>query len=348
MRKPAGKRRVMADCSNDFKRFLYANYPDDYRRATAENAPDDVVTTILSRHENHYKIWRDIPEWIKSRYRDIIPTEVLNGNENVRGFVEEEEQKLNQEEKETRELMDYTVTLLALGYAAETAAIMAANREQRMLLLKEAGGRPLNAEQAAKWRELRESDRKAIEADWKNSQTEKYILHLAKCIDRERRRMLRSGTETEEAAAGMKLSGMENELRRMTAKLADKNVQKRMADYLRQQPQQAALRHLSPETMKQFGELLKKQGINISPVQEKKFETVDIRQENVGRDSLAQSLKNHFEQCRKTERILCEKYQHQNQTFSRASAKETAAFHSDDDLVRLIALRRAERESQRS
>ena len=155
----------MADCSNDFKRFLYANYPDDYRRATAENAPDDVVTTILSRHENHYKIWRDIPEWIKSRYRDIIPTEVLNGNENVRGFVEEEEQKLNQEEKETRELMDYTVTLLALGYAAETAAIMAANREQRMLLLKEAGGRPLNAEQAAKWRELRESDRKAIEAE---------------------------------------------------------------------------------------------------------------------------------------------------------------------------------------
>ena len=123
MRKPAGKRRVMADCSNDFKRFLYANYPDDYRRATAENAPDDVVTTILSRHENHYKIWRDIPDWIKSRYRDIIPTEVLNGNENVRGFVEEEEQKLNQEEKETRELMDYTVTLLALGYAAETAAI---------------------------------------------------------------------------------------------------------------------------------------------------------------------------------------------------------------------------------
>ena len=54
MRKPAGKRRVMADCSNDFKRFLYANYPDDYRRATAENAPDDVVTTILSRHENHF------------------------------------------------------------------------------------------------------------------------------------------------------------------------------------------------------------------------------------------------------------------------------------------------------
>ena len=247
--------------------------------------------------------------------------------------MEEEEQKLNQEEKETRELMDYTVTLLALGYAAETAAIMAANREQRMLLLKEAGGRPLNAEQAAKWRELRESDRKAIEADWKNSQTEKYILHLAKCIDRERRRMLRSGTETEKAAAGMKLSGMENELRRMTAKLADKNVQKRMADYLRQQPQQAALRHLSPETMKQFGELLKKQGINISPVQEKKFETVDIRQENVGRDSLAQSLKNHFEQCRKTERILCEKYQHQNQTFSRASAKETAAFHSDLQII---------------
>lgn len=160
--------------------------------------------------------------------------------------------------------------------------------------------------------------------------------------------MLRSGTETEKAAAGMKLSGMENELRRMTAKLADKNVQKRMANYLRQQPQQAALRHLSPETMKQFGELLKKQGINISPVQEKKFETVDIRQENVGRDSLAQSLKNHFEQCRKTERILCEKYQHQNQMFSRTSAKEAAAFHSDDDLVRLIALRRAERESQRS
>ena len=80
----------------------------------------------------------------------------------------------------------------------------------------------------------------------------------------------------------MKLSGMENELRRMTAKLADKNVQKRMADYLRQQPQQAALRHLSPETMKQFGELLKNRELTLSPVQEKKFETVDIRQETSG------------------------------------------------------------------
>lgn len=81
--------------------------------------------------------------------------------------------------------------------------------------------------------------------------------------------MLRSGTETEKAAAGMKLSGMENELRRMTAKLADKNVQKRMADYLSQQPQQAALRHLSPETMKQFGELLKNRELTFPPCRRK-------------------------------------------------------------------------------
>ena len=336
----------MADCSNDFKRFLFANYPDDYRRLTAENVPDDVVNSILSRHENHYKIWRNIPEWIKSRYRDIIPTEVLNGNENVRGFVEKEEQNQKQEEQETRELINYTVTLLAMGYATETVAVMAANREQRIRLYKEAGGKPLDDEQLARWRKLRESDRDAIEAEWKNSLKERYILHLAKRIDRERRKMQRrANTEAEKAAAGMKISGLENEMRAAAAKLADKNMKKRMVDYLRQRSQQAALGKMSSETVDLLGELLKKQGIGISPVQKKMAAPVDVMQESFESDSLAQSLKKHYEQCRETERILCGRYKQKELPFSRVSASE-AAFCNESDLVRLMSLRRLEKEKQ--
>ena len=76
--------------SSDFERFLYANYPDDYRRATASNVPEDVLTAIVSRHSAHYDIWRRIPEWVKNRYQDRLPRELLNGNEQVKEFIKRE------------------------------------------------------------------------------------------------------------------------------------------------------------------------------------------------------------------------------------------------------------------
>ena len=316
---------------SDFERFLYANYPDDYRRATADDVPDDVINAILSKHEKHYQIWRRIPEWIKDEYRDIIPTEVLNGNETVRDFVEEEHQKLANEEKETQQLLNYSVSLLALGYAAETVAVMVENRRQREALLAAAHGGPLSDEQMKLWLQTRESDQKAIRKDWQENHTEKFIVHLFKEIDREKRRMARNG---ESVDATLKISRMENEAAQLLAQFSDMDKKKAMVEYLRGQPQQVALKRMNPEVRQRFVDMLRKNGI---AVEDKNFAQVN-------RENLAQSLKRNFDDCRKRENILCTKYQYQNKTFDKVSARQVLEQAQNLNVSALVAARRAGRQ----
>lgn len=321
----------MANSMSDFERFLYANYPDDYRRATADDVPDDVINAILSKHEKHYQIWRRIPEWIKDEYRDIIPTEVLNGNETVRDFVEEEHQKLANEEKETQQLLNYSVSLLALGYAAETVAVMVENRRQREALLAAAHGGPLSDEQMKLWLQTRESDQKAIRKDWQENHTEKFIVHLFKEIDREKRRMARNG---ESVDATLKISRMENEAAQLLAQFSDMDKKKAMVEYLRGQPQQVALKRMNSEVRQRFVDMLRKNGI---AVEDKNFAQVN-------RENLAQSLKRNFDDCRKRENILCTKYQYQNKTFDKVSARQVLEQAQNLNVSALVAARRAGRQ----
>lgn len=321
----------MANSMSDFERFLYANYPDDYRRATADDVPDDVINAILSKHEKHYQIWRRIPEWIKDEYRDIIPTEVLNGNETVRDFVEEEHQKLANEEKETQQLLNYSVSLLALGYAAETVAVMVENRRQREALLAAAHGGPLSDEQMKLWLQTRESDQKAIRKDWQENHTEKFIVHLFKEIDREKRRMARNG---ESVDATLKISRMENEAAQLLAQFSDMDKKKAMVEYLRGQPQQVAIKRMNPEVRQRFVDMLRKNGI---AVEDKNFAQVN-------RENLAQSLKRNFDDCRKRENILCTKYQYQNKTFDKVSARQVLERAQNLNVSALVAARRAGRQ----
>lgn len=324
----------MANSMSDFERFLYANYPDDYRWATVDDVPDDVINAILSKHERHYQIWRRIPEWVKNEYRDVIPPEVLNGNESVRDFVADEQQKMAEDEKETKQLLNYSVSLLALGYAAETVAVMVENRRQRQELLAAAHGGPLSEEQMKLWQKTRESDDKAIQKDWKENHTEKFIVHLFKEIDREKRRMARNGESTDSI---LKINRMESDAAQLLAGFSDVNKKKAMVDYLREQPQQAALKRMNPDVRQRFADLLRKNGI---AVEDKNFAQVN-------RENLAQSLKQNFEDCRKREHILCSKYQYQNQTFDRVSARQVLEQAQNINIASLLAARRAgQRESE--
>ncbi len=322
----------MANSMGDFERFLYANYPDDYRRATADDVPDDVINAILSKHEKHYQIWRNIPEWIKNEYRDVLPPDVLNGNETVRDFVEEEQKKLANEEKETQQLLNYSVSLLALGYAAETVAVMVENRRQREALLAAAHGGALTDEQMKLWLQTRESDKQAIQKDWKENHVEKFIVHLFKEIDRERRRADKNGQTSQ---SFMKISQMENEAAQLLGGLSDVEQKKAMVEYLREQPQQAALKRMSPEVRQRFVDMLHKSGIAVE----------DKNVAQVNRENLAQSLKKNFEDCRKRENILCGKYQYQNKSFDRASAKQVLEQAKTLDINALVAARRAGRQN---
>lgn len=328
----------MGKSSSDFERFLYANYPDDYRRATVEDVPDDVLTAILSRHARHYQIWNEIPEWIKNIYHDKLPAEVLNGNETVQSFVQKEQTNKKEEEDETRRLIDYGVGLLALGYASETVAVLMENRQAREQLLKQAGGKPLTGELFEKWIQTRESDKQAIEKDWQENSPEKYIFHLVKEVNRREKKLGKSGVD--EATLLAEKGALEQKLQDFMGQLTDKKSKQKMIDYLRQAPQQAALKHLQPEAMSLFTGLLEEQGLKLKPVAQKgKGQTIEVK-----REGMVDVLKGHYERFQKMKGVLANKYRCQNQAMEGIGARSVAEDKADEDLDRMITLRRNARQ----
>lgn len=294
----------MAVNTSDFERFLYANYPDDYRRATATNVPEDVLTAIVSRHSSHYDVWKNIPEWVKNRYHDVLPREVLNGNIQVKEFVLEEEKTVKKEEKETTELLDFSVTLLALGYSLESIRSFSENKMLREQLLKASKDGKLNPQQMEQWLASRMSDRDTIMRDWQTNQPEKYLFHLIKDMNRRSRRGEKVNSQTEQ------------ELENILPLFADKENRNKLVDYLRQKPQQAALGRMSPEVLSKFSGVLKDCGINIAPAKGKS-EVMEIN-----RDSLAASLKKHFQWRLKMEEMLKKQYAERNIAFSKVSVRD--------------------------
>jgi len=312
----------MADCSTDFERFLYANYPDDYRRATAKDVPDDVIEAILSKHARHYEIWRHIPEWIKDRYRDRLPRELLNGNETVKAFVEEEKHAKQQEEKETADLIGFGTALLAAGFAAETVTVLVQNREEREKLAASARGGALSGELLARWLETRESDRLAIENDYKENQPEKYIFHLIKELSRVNKRGQRLQNNEEKNGLNVKSAELQQKLEEAFEGLGGKENIAKLYEYLKGKPQQAAMYHLDADVQKMFFAKLKDKGISVT-ANEGKF--MDEKEVKAGRESLIDSFKKSFLQKNQLEEIFESKEIKQDAFLTKIKERETRA-----------------------
>lgn len=259
----------MSNVSRDFLRFLSANFWRDWEVLKESNFADDQVAKIMAKHSRAYQIWRSVPEWVKRRRGDRLPDGVLNGDEPPQRFVEKETKKVETEQKETAEVMSFSVNMLALGYAVDTVKTMAENRALREDILHQCGGKPFSMkdhpELFKKWLESRQKDIDAIVNDWKTHQPEKHMLRLAKFLSREKRKQRRlSGEEWERSEKRIK--ALERKLNETAKRLDGRAVKMNMVDYLRSRPQQAALRHLPPEILQLFSGLLEKQGIRVSPV----------------------------------------------------------------------------------
>lgn len=264
----------MAANINDFLRFLKANYPDDWRRATVDKVPDDVLEAILSKHKGHYEVWKRIPEWIKSKYGDILPPHVLNGNETVKDFVKNEELKKEKEDKVATEIV-----MLPIGLSATAALSIQGNAALRMKLAEWARNGTLTPEQRDLWLASRMDDRDVIIQDWQKNQPEKYLMHVVKEINRYYKRIERNATGEELAKAKKSLAqDMNEQLSPLLAFMQSKEGRKKMAEYLKQTPQQAALKQLSPEILDQFKAVMRDNGIGVKS----------------GRTSLADELKAAF------------------------------------------------------
>lgn len=75
---------------DDFREFLYGNFPDDYRSYTKQDIEDSAKTSIINRHERTYGIWRSLASepWIRAFYGNRLPSELLSGQLNLIDFRE--------------------------------------------------------------------------------------------------------------------------------------------------------------------------------------------------------------------------------------------------------------------
>ncbi|MBR5599426.1 MAG: hypothetical protein IKW39_05235 [Alphaproteobacteria bacterium] len=188
----------MGDKSSDFNRFLKINYPDEWRRFSAPDVKDDVINSILMRFEKKYEIWKRIPEWIKDFYGDLLPKELLNGNEPYNRFIEDIEKRVIGELSYDRDKLNDTIYRVVMeddqarlkvshymengGYKFETSCnIVYKFMEQKRIIeddsLSDEEKRILHTKI---WGEVRN----LIEEDWKENQVCKYVNHMAKEYDR--------------------------------------------------------------------------------------------------------------------------------------------------------------------
>ena len=67
--------------TEDFKLYLYYNFPADYRSYTRDGITENAVNAIHSRHESKYAVWQKLSSepWIKVFYGNILPSEVFSG-----------------------------------------------------------------------------------------------------------------------------------------------------------------------------------------------------------------------------------------------------------------------------
>lgn len=326
----------MATLSDDFIRFLQTNYPDDYRLIPTGEIPEALANSLMSKHARDYAIWCQVPEWIKSRCHDKLPKEVLNGNETVQAYIYKEETTAKKEEKDNTELMSYSVELLALGYAQDTVSTLMQNREERELLLLEFGDGTLTEEQLARWLETRYKDLVAIRDDWKKNQPEKYALHMAKLLSRNKKRLERGGLTTDERAeVEKKIAAFEREFKKTVRRLESRESRQNMVDYLRAQPQQAALRHLTPDVLAELTTAMKDQGIKIEAVKG------NARTRALsGYDSLTESLKMDFARMEKNEDIFRERTKRDKQHAVRIKAHEILD-KQNEGIAKVVKMRHA-------
>lgn len=292
----------MANLSDDFLEFLRVNFPDAYRRGSIKDLPEDVATSLMSRYGHRYEIWKKIPDDVKNKYGGRVPPEVLNGNITVHDYVVSERNKTAQEEKDRSELLTFSVSMLALGYTTETVATLMENRETREMLLAASKDGVLSDEQHAKWILSRIADFHAIATDWQEMQPEKYALHLAKSLSREKKRQARGGADFDMEASNQKIKEIEQELAGITARLDTRGSRQNMVDFLRGQSQQSALRHLDPEVLAMFTGLMEKQGIRIQPVRGDNVLTNARGTSNY--QSLSESLRKDFARMEKSEDLI--------------------------------------------
>ena len=328
----------MAAFSEDFLRFLRANYPDEFRRASVNDVKEDVVNSIMSRHANHYAIWQRIPEWVKNRYADKIPVEVLSGLETPEDFTQKEIEHFTAPESIRSAAVETAAMFLAIGFSSKSSAKLSEQRAYRAQLLDQAGDDGLTDAMMSLWLESRKTDMMTIENDWKTNQPEKYVLHLAKALSRKKISAQKAGGADKQTT--MEIAALERELGNYMQKFQSKKSKKSLVDYLRKPSRQSALYHLSSEVLPLFAGLLSKQGIKIEANPDK-IQNMRLNSEQTG--GLTNTLRGDFDKMVKRENLLVTAATQGEQLIKRISPTNLLGKKQKDGVEMLVRTKKRSR-----
>ena len=267
----------MAEITDEFIMFLEKNYRSLYARVTAPNADKVTVDTIVSNMSDEFEIWKRIPQWIKNKYGDRIPKDVLNGVVPVKDYIVSEKQKEVDKGKKTSsdsngtDLLDYSLAYIALGYSPKAAEGLANNKFKRNQMRNVmALGMAMTDEMRRDWHDTRQSDIDIMRKDWIENQPEKYLLHVVKECSRTEGKCENAATDQEKAKYAMRLSQLRTEMRMIAERFSDMSQRRRLAGFLQQQNSQLAMSRLRPGALSLFSDVLLEKGVMITRVGEEK------------------------------------------------------------------------------
>ena len=282
----------MAEITDEFIFFLEKNYRSLYSRVTAPDADKVTIDSIVSSMSDEFEIWKKIPQWIKNKYGDRIPRDVLNGVVPVKDYiVAEKEKDINRSESrknsnKTGDLIDFSLKYVALGYSAAAAREFADNVFKRNQMRKIVGsGIPMSAEMREEWHNIRQSDIDIMRNDWIENQPEKYFFHLVKDYSRTEGKCENAASEQDKAKYAMKLSKLKTETRVIAERFSDMMQRRQLAEFLQKPNIQLAMSRLNPGAMDLFSNILMQKGIMV---------TRAVEEKEASRESVIKSFRDNY------------------------------------------------------
>lgn len=230
----------MADAGTEFLDFLKANHPEDYSKLSTDSASERLINTVLIKHSGQFNVWRSVPEWIRAKYNNRVPIEILERakidnnitatelaiieNKASQSYSSESnpDYKISFNHTDIAEIGAMAAAISKLkGYNAENAQKLAAHHQVRYKLLKNLKAKQqqnpmakLSPQEKELYTQSRLDDYKTIKKEWIENHPERYAMHLLK--------KLNSGKIAPEQA----LPQLDNLLKSVNQKKRSENLQK--------------------------------------------------------------------------------------------------------------------------
>ena len=197
---------AMTDIGNDFITFLKAYYPEDVAKLSADKVDDALINAIIAKHKTKFDIWKKVPERIRDEYLGRVPNDILDAAKVDNNLTLDEcrEIEKNRELPAPSEIIDGETAgkiivgaalletankkakeIMQKGYSENAANALAMSSATRQALAQAFKDGKISKEEWEKaHRETRVSDKKQITEDWIKNHPERYLIYIAKEVDR--------------------------------------------------------------------------------------------------------------------------------------------------------------------